>query len=204
MGINFYVDNRVLIPQPDTEILVQNVIKIVKSMQNNCQKEIKVLDLCTGSGIIGICLYKNLQNVKIVASDVSREALEVAEKNAKVNDAKIDFIESNLFEKINNCKFDVIVSNPPYIETSVINELSLEVKHEPNLALDGGEDGLDFYKKIIKEARNFLNKDGVLAFEIGYNQREAVENLFKINGYKNIISKKDLANLDRVVIGQML
>ena len=177
MGFNFYVDENVLIPQPDTEILVENVISIIKNLQKSCQKEITVLDLCTGSGIIGVCLKKYLQNVNVLSSDISSNALEIAKKNANLQNVKIDFIKSDLFENIDE-KFDVIVSNPPYIKTDKINELSKEDKNEPRLALDGGQDGLDFYRKIIKESTNFFRITGYLAFEIGYDQKEAVVILF--------------------------
>ena len=202
MNLKFYVDNRVLIPQPDTEILVENVISIVENTQKNCQKEIEILDLCTGSGIIGICLKKNLQNVKVYVSDISEDALDVAKKNSIQNNVEISFIKSNLFDEINE-KFDIIVSNPPYIESNAIEGLSNEVKNEPKIALDGGKDGLDFYRKIIKEAPNFLNKIGVLALEIGYNQKDAVEKMLKTYKYKNIQIKKDLSNIDRVIIGEI-
>lgn len=202
MNLKFYVDKRVLIPQPDTEILVENVISVAKNMQKNCQNELKILDLCTGSGVIGICLYNSLQNVKIYASDISDDALEVAKKNNDLNNTKVNFIKSDLFENINE-KFDIIVSNPPYIETEVIDNLSKEVQNEPKLALDGGKDGLDFYRKIIKQSPDFLNKNGYLALEIGYNQKDSVEKLLKSNNYKDIIIKKDLSNLDRVIIGEI-
>ena len=202
MNLKFYVDNRVLIPQPDTEILVENVISIVENTQKNCQKEIEILDLCTGSGIIGICLKKNLQNVKVYVSDISEDALDVAKKNSIQNNVEISFIKSDLFDEINE-KFDIIVSNPPYIESNAIEGLSNEVKNEPKIALDGGKDGLDFYRKIIKEAPNFLNKIGVLALEIGYNQKDAVEKMLKTYKYKNIQIKKDLSNIDRVIIGEI-
>ena len=202
MNLKFYVDNRVLIPQPDTEILVENVISIVENTQKNCQKEIEILDLCTGSGIIGICLKKNLQNVKVYVSDISEDALDVAKKNSIQNNVEISFIKSDLFDEINE-KFDIIVSNPPYIESNAIEGLSNEVKNEPKIALDGGKDGLDFYRKIIKEAPNFLNKIGVLALEIGYNQKDAVEKILKTYKYKNIQIKKDLSNIDRVIIGEI-
>lgn len=202
MGVNFYVDKNVLIPQPDTEILVENVISIIKNLQKSCQKEITVLDLCTGSGIIGVCLKKYLQNVNVLSSDISSNALEIAKKNANLQNVKIDFIKSDLFENIDE-KFDVIVANPPYIKTDKINELSKEVKTEPRLALDGGQDGLDFYRKIIKEAPNFLSKIGYLALEIGYNQKDAVEKLLKTYKYKNIQIKKDLSNIDRVIISEI-
>ena len=201
MGFNFYVDENVLIPQPDTEILVENVISIIKNLQKSCQKEITVLDLCTGSGIIGVCLKKYLQNVNVLSSDISSNALEIAKKNANLQNVKIDFIKSDLFENIDE-KFDVIVSNPPYIKTDKINELSKEVKNEPRLALDGGQDGLDFYRRIIKESTNFFRKTGYLALEIGYDQKEAVENLFKNFKYKEIKIFKDLSDIERVIIGK--
>ena len=201
MGFNFYVDKNVLIPQPDTEILVENVISIIKNLQKSCQKEITVLDLCTGSGIIGVCLKKYLQNVNVLSSDISSNALEIAKKNANLQNVKIDFIKSDLFENIDE-KFDVIVSNPPYIKTDKINELSKEVKNEPRLALDGGQDGLDFYRRIIKESTNFFRKTGYLALEIGYDQKEAVENLFKNFKYKEIKIFKDLSDIERVIIGK--
>lgn len=201
MGVNFYVDKNVLIPQPDTEILVENVISIIKNLQKSCQKEITVLDLCTGSGIIGVCLKKHLQNVNVLSSDISSNALEIAKKNANLQNVKIDFIKSDLFENIDE-KFDVIVSNPPYIKTDKINELSKEVKNEPRLAVDGGQDGLDFYRRIIKESTNFFRKTGYLALEIGYDQKEAVENLFKNFKYKEIKIFKDLSDIERVIIGK--
>ena len=135
-------------------------------------------------------------------SDISEDALDVAKKNSIQNNVEISFIKSNLFDEINE-KFDIIVSNPPYIESNAIEGLSNEVKNEPKIALDGGKDGLDFYRKIIKEAPNFLNKIGVLALEIGYNQKDAVEKMLKTYKYKNIQIKKDLSNIDRVIIGEI-
>lgn len=201
MGIQFFVNENVLIPQPDTENLVEEVLNIINS-KNECV----ILDLCTGSGAIAVSLSKYIANkkIEIYASDISEEALVVANKNAINNGANIKFIKSNLFEDMDEeVKFDIIVSNPPYIETRTIDKLSEEVRKEPILALDGGEDGLKFYKKIIKEAKKYLNKDGILAFEIGYNQKVAVEELLKENYYRNIYSKKDLAGNDRIVVGQL-
>lgn len=198
-GESFYVDKNVLIPQPDTEILVEEVINLAKKQE----KSLKILDLCTGSGAIAISLWKNLENAEIYASDISQEALNVAKINIDKHKCNIKLIESNLFENINS-KFDIIVSNPPYIETDTIKKLSEEVKKEPILALDGGIDGLDFYKKIAKEAIEYLNPNGILAFEIGYNQKKEVENILKNNRYINIYSKKDLAQNDRIVIGKII
>lgn len=199
MGLNFYVDEDVLIPQPDTEVLVEETIKIIKEKYAN--KNVKILDLCTGSGAIAISIAKQIDNnlnAEIYAIDVSKEALNIAQKNAKNNNVKINFIESNMFEKIENIKFDIIVSNPPYIETESIKTLSKEVQNEPIIALNGGKDGLDFYKIINKEAINYLEKEGYILLEIGYNQRENVTQIFE-GKYKNITCIKDLAGNDRVI-----
>lgn len=196
MGLELYVDKNVLIPQPDTEILVQEVISLV-----NNRKNLKILDLCTGSGAIVISLGKLLKKSELFASDISEQALKIAEKNSVQNNINVSFIKSDLFENISE-KFNIIVSNPPYIETKVINTLSKEVICEPIIALDGGDDGLEFYRKIIKNAKSHLIEDGYLALEIGYNQKEKVEEIFKIYKYKNIYSKKDLSGNDRIVVAQ--
>lgn len=206
MGFDFYVDENVLIPQPDTEILVEEVLSIIDSneQQFKCKKNC-ILDLCTGSGAIAVSLSKilNSDEVLVYGSDVSEESLKIAKKNAIQNCSKVVFLKSNIFEQINkNYNFDIIVSNPPYIETKTIQELSEEVRKEPHIALDGGEDGLYFYREIIKNAKQYLNSKGYLAFEIGYNQREEVERILDENGYKNIYSKKDLSGNDRVVVAQ--
>lgn len=200
MGLKFFVNENVLIPQPDTETLVEEVIKICDKFDGN--REIKILDLCTGSGAIAISLSITLkERVKVYASDISEEALSVANANVIKNSLKIELIQSNLFENI-DLQFDIIVSNPPYIETETLKNLPEEVKKEPQIALDGGEDGLKFYNEIILNAKKHLNTNGYLAFEIGYNQKEKVEEIFKKNNYKNIFSKKDLSGNNRVVIAQ--
>ncbi len=194
MGLEIYVDENVLIPRCDTEILVEEIIKIVKK-----DSLIKILDLCTGSGAIAISLKKYLNNIEIIASDISDKALMVAKKNASKIGVDVKFIESDLFNNING-KFDLIVSNPPYIKKSVIPSLDKQVRNEPILALDGGKDGLDFYRKISYDAKRFLNNNGYLCFEIGYDQRKEVEDILLQNGYINIYSKKDYGGNDRIVI----
>lgn len=204
MGFELYVDKNVLIPQPDTENLVEEVILLSDKKRKSIKEEIRILDLCTGSGAIAISISKLIKKSLVYASDISKGALKIAEENSSKNSANVMFFESNLFDKISKLyKFDIIVSNPPYIEKEVIKTLSKEVQNEPILALDGGEDGLDFYREIIKKAKEYLNTDGYLAFEIGYNQKNAVENIFKENGYKNIYSRKDLGGNDRIVVGQI-
>lgn len=200
MKLNFYVDENVLIPQPDTEILVEEVIKYYKNT------ECKVLDLCTGSGAIGISLAKFIDNSKVTASDISIKALQIAKLNAEKNlvHKKMEFIESDLFQGIESRKFDVIVSNPPYIKTSEISKLDIQVQKEPHIALDGGNDGLFFYKIIVENANKFLNKSGRLFLEIGYDQKDDVINLLKsTNIYKNIYSKKDLGGNDRIIVAEL-
>ena len=178
MGLDFYVDENVLIPQPDTEVLVLKTVDICKSIKNS--KKLKILDLCTGSGAIAIALAKILQEEKvqaeIFASDISLKALEVAKKNNEKNNTNVQFILSDLFQNIDE-KFDIIVSNPPYIKTKIINTLSKQVQNEPKLALDGGEDGLDIYRKIINQALAYLN--GYLCLEIGFDQKNEVTSLIK-------------------------
>lgn len=204
MGFEFYVDKNVLIPQPDTENLVEEIILLTELFRKNEKKELRILDMCTGSGAIAISISKLVKNCLVYASDISQDALKIAEENSSRNQANVLFFESDLFEKISELyKFDIIVSNPPYIESDTINSLSEEVKKEPILALDGGEDGLEFYRKIVKKAKKYLNKNGYLAFEIGYNQRVEVEKILEENGYKNIYSRHDLAGNDRIVVGQL-
>lgn len=200
MKLNFYVDENVLIPQPDTEILVEEVIKLAKEKEN-----LEILDLCTGSGCIGISLAKYTKKSRVIAIDISNKAIQIAKLNAEKNlvHKQIKFMESNMFENIEEYKFDFIVSNPPYIETKVIEELSEEVRKEPKIALDGGEDGLNFYKEIANNAYKYLKKDGYLCLEIGYNQKDNVIKLLnKIGEYKEIYSKKDLSGNDRIIVAK--
>lgn len=197
MGLNFYVNENVLIPQPDTEILVEEVINKIKQNVSST-----VLDLCTGSGAIAISIAKNINGLTAFASDISDKALEVAKKNAKDNNVQVNFILSDMLENINS-KFDCIVSNPPYIEDSIIKTLPKEVQNEPYIALSGGEDGLKFYRIIAENAKKFLNDNGFVAVEIGYNQKDKVIQIFENEGYKNIYSKKDFGGNDRIVIANI-
>lgn len=197
MKLDFYVNENVLIPRQDTEITVEEVINYCKKEK---QGKARVLDLCTGSGAIAISLAKYLPSCEIVGVDISNQALEVAKKNQIRNEvSNVSFICSDLFENVVG-QFDVIVSNPPYIRTEVIGDLSEDVKKEPMLALDGGEDGLVFYKQILSEAPKYLKPNGVIFFEIGYDQKEEVIKLAKsINSNINIECKKDFGGNDRMI-----
>jgi release factor glutamine methyltransferase len=198
MGLDFKVNSNVLIPRQDTETLVETVISHYKQSQVE-----SLLDLCTGSGCIAISLGFYTAIKQIVAVDISKDALQIAEENAKINHIDhIQFVQSNLFENIEG-SFDMIVSNPPYIPTQDIEELMEDVKnYEPKLALDGLEDGLYFYRTIAKESLDYLNGNGYLFFEIGYNQGQEVKNILKEKGYEELNILKDLAGLDRVVYGR--
>ena len=200
MKMDFFVDENVLIPRPDTEILVEEVIKIAQKYNSP-----RILDLCTGSGAIAISLKKFVPNADITAVDISEKALEIAQKNAKKLETKINFLKSDLFDKLDNKKFDIIVSNPPYIRKDEIKKLSEEVQKEPKIALDGGEDGLDFYRIITEQAINYLKTGSFLCFEIGYNQKNDVIKIIEDEqNYKNTYCKKDLYGNDRIIISQVL
>lgn len=198
MKMNFYVDENVLIPRPDTEVLVEEVIKIAKKINAK-----KILDLCTGSGAIAISIAKYIEQSNVTAVDISSKAMRIAKLNAKNNEVenRITFIESNLFENIPEEKYDIIVSNPPYIRRNIIQTLDREVKKEPIIALDGGIDGLDFYRKIIKKSYEFLKYRGYLCLEIGYDQKiDVIELIENEEKYTSTYSKKDLYGNDRVII----
>ena len=197
-GREFQVDSNVLIPRMDTEVLVERLIHDIKQSQ----KELSVLDIGTGSGAIAITIKKET-NAKVFAVDVSEKALEVAKQNAKKLEADVLFIQSDLFESVSDLKVDIVVSNPPYIETDVVQTLDKEViNNEPILALDGGVDGLDFYKRIIKDAKQHLSAGGKVYFEIGYNQAESVSKLLE-KDYEDIEVIKDYEGNDRVVIAKL-
>lgn len=195
MGHEFFVNEHVLIPRQDTEILVEHALDKVEDGK-------KVLDMCTGSGCILLSILKRYQ-VQGTGADISSEALQVAERNRKhLALPQVEWLQSDLFEKIEE-KYDVIVSNPPYIQTGVIESLQEEVRlHDPYIALDGKEDGLYFYRRIIEDAKAYLEDGGWLLFEIGYDQAEAVSMLMQTQGYEEIEVIRDLAGLDRVVKGK--
>lgn len=200
MKLNFYVDKNVLIPRQDTEILVEEVIEI-----SNRIGATKILDVCTGSGTIGVSLAKYIKDVDITAVDISKPALEIARKNAKINNVenKIIFIESDMFKNVGKNKYDILVSNPPYISKKEIKKLNKEVLEEPMLALDGGESGLDFYKHIIDTAYDYIKYGGYLCLEIGYDQKiDVIELLENKKIYHDIYSKKDLYGNDRIVVAK--
>lgn len=195
-GITFKVNENVLIPEQETEILVEEVIKHSEGKT--------VLDMCTGSGCIAISIALFGKPLKVVASDISEKALEVAGENANnLEVCDISFIQGDMFENVTE-KYDIIVSNPPYIETKVIDELMPEVRdYIPRLALDGDEDGLKFYRIISKEAVKKLNKNGRIFYEIGYNQSRAVASILLENGFTDVKIMKDYSGLDRIVMAKL-
>ena len=213
MGFDFSVDERVLIPRQDTECLVELAVEDIRNIktQNRCElnnaedqkneQKVKVLDLCTGSGCIGISVKKLCQNAEVTLADISEAALTVAKKNAENLNANVTLIRGNLFENIEG-RFDYILSNPPYIPSQVIQGLMPDVKdHEPRLALDGEEDGLAFYRKIIEQAPDYLNSNGRIYFEIGAEQGEDMIRLMTDRGFSEVKVHKDLAGLDRIATG---
>jgi len=202
-GLVFQVDSRVLIPRPETEILVEMVLK-------SAAGQMKILDIGTGSGCIAVSLAKFLPEAQIDALDVSFEALNLAKENALINsaDKNINFLQSDLFSvfKKNNVNnrlrnYDIIISNPPYVRSGDINGLQKELAYEPRMALDGGADGLDFYRRVIAEAGNFLNKEGLLFLEIGFSQGEDIEKIvFAGNDFAVDEIIKDYSGIERVMI----
>ena len=196
MGLSFYVNKHVLIPRFDTEILVDEIIN-----QNIEKENLAILDMCTGSGAIAISLSKKLKNSSIYAADISLKAIKIKKKNNKTNNTKVEFIRSNMFSNILEKKFDIIVSNPPYIKTKIINKLNKDVKKEPKIALNGGKDGLKYYKILANNAYKHIKPNGMLALEIGFDQKEEIIKILEsTNQYKNIICKKDFAGNDRIIL----
>ena len=187
-------DDRALIPRDETALLVEEALGFIA--KNNYSS---VLDIGTGSGAIAISIKKNAPAVCVCAVDISEKALSLAKENAKENQTDIEFIKSDLFENLQARKFDCILSNPPYIPTKDMEKLEKELFFEPQNALDGGSDGLDFYRDIIEEAKEHLNKNGLLMFEIGFDQGDAVKTLLAKNGFTDSVVLKDYSNLDRIV-----
>ena len=196
MGLRFQVNEHVLIPRQDTEILVEEAMRYLHD-------GMRILDLCTGSGCILLSLLHYSNDCEGVGVDISQEALQVAAQNAELLGIKADFLKSDLYEKVTG-KFDLLVSNPPYIERKVIPTLMEEVReYDPYIALDGGEDGLDFYRRIIGGAQDYLKRGGQILMEIGSGQAQVVSELLREAGFKEIDVCRDFAGLDRVVSGRL-
>lgn len=200
MGYEFLVNDQVLVPRQDTEILVEEAyLHIKEELKRESDEKIRILDVCTGSGCILLSLMKLCGQTEGTGVDISEGALEMARRNDKRLQTDAVFKKSDLFGNVEGT-YDIIVSNPPYIRTAVIEELADEVKlHDPYIALDGKEDGLYFYRKIIAQAGKYLKPGGWILFEIGHDQAEEVSALLAQAGYDKIDVKKDLAGLDRVV-----
>lgn len=204
MGLEFYVSENVLIPRPDTEITVEKLIELSKGMQNPY-----IIDMCTGSGAIAVSLAANIPSARLWAVDISEAALECCRTNVRKFglEDRISVLRGDLFEAVKGerleGKVDIVVSNPPYIATEAIGSLDINVRgYEPHLALDGGEDGLVYYRRIVKAAACFLKPGGILAFEIGYDQGKKVKNIMEESGYYgSLMIEKDLAGFDRCIWG---
>lgn len=197
MGLDFYVDENVLIPRQDTELLVEETLQ-------ELHDGTRILDMCTGSGCILLSLLKYSNDCEGIGVDISEDALKVAERNrVQLGLENAAFVKSDLFEAVEG-KFDILVSNPPYICSDVIDTLMPEVReHEPRLALDGSADGLCFYRRILADCKVYLKPGGMLFFEIGYDQGEAVKRLMEESGFLEVEVKKDYGGLDRVVLGTL-
>ncbi len=204
MGLELHVMEGVLIPRADTEIVVEKVVELAKGIEQP-----SIVDMCTGSGAIAVSLAKNLPNARLWAVDISDIALECCSANVKAFglEGRVSVVKSDLFESIREVGLagntDIIVSNPPYIESAAIHELGINVRdYEPHLALDGGRDGLVYYRRIVQESAELLKANGILAFEIGYDQGDKVKNIMEASGYYGGLKlEKDLAGLDRCVWG---
>lgn len=206
MGLSFYVEEGVLIPRPDTEILVEKILENIDEANNY-----NIVDIGTGSGAITVSLAKFIERANVFSVDISKKALEIARKNAEANGviSKINFLNGSLFSPLDDLgikgEIDILVSNPPYIPSKEIEGLQVEVsRYEPRIALDGGEDGLDFYRKIIDEAPRYLRRSGLIALEVGHNQARIIAGLMEEKDrYVDIQITKDLAGIERVVSGKI-
>lgn len=200
-GKEYIVDENVLIPRIDSEILAHEIILKVQDMENSGREVVEVLEIGTGSGALSITAVENT-NANMLAVDISEGAINIAKENMKIHDIqenRMDVILSDIYENVTG-KFDIIFSNPPYIRTEEIKNLDKDVLKEPHLALDGGESGLDYYIKIIGDAKDYLKEDGYIIFEIGYDQRKDIEKIAKDVGYTSVECIKDMENRDRVII----
>jgi len=212
-GLEFRVNPDVFIPRPETEILVETVLKIVSRLAPACPAvrrspvcPLRILDLGTGSGCIVISLAKFLPHAKIDALDISKGALKIARENAEFHKVEINFIDTDLLTPHPSplAPYDIIVSNPPYIPSAEIDKLQPEIGYEPRMALDGGSDGLDFYRRIISNSPYYLKENGFLIMEMGFNQKEAIKNIFQNSGNFEIVEiAKDYHNIDRVIVTQV-
>ena len=197
MGLTFHVNSNVLIPRQDTETLVEEALKVVRP-------GMKIMDMCTGSGCVLISILKNAHDIEGIGYDISKQAINVAKENAKLNEVPAVFERSDLFEDVVENDFDVIVFNPPYIPTDVIATLMPEVaEFEPREALDGKGDGLYFYSKILEQCKNYMKPDGYVMFEIGCKQGDSVSTMMRLAGFSEVHVIKDLARNDRVVMGHL-
>lgn len=204
LGLEFKVNKDVLIPRPETEILVETAIKLGQGSRVIGDR-LKILDIGTGCGCIAISLAKFLSNAEIYAIDVSIKSLKIAEENTKLNNVNIKFMQGDLFNTYNPrpTTYNLIVSNPPYIPTAEINKLQPEIRYEPRIALDGGEDGLDFYRRLIQKSPPYLKPAGFLILEIGDKQKEAIEKIFQKDDIFEIIDiVQDYNNIDRVIVAK--
>jgi len=206
MGLEFKVTPDVLIPRPETEVLVEKVIELVTKAQRHKTTSLKILDLGTGSGCIAVSLAKLISNVRIDAIDISEKALKIAKENAKLNNVKVNFIQADLFQaySLRLKVYSLIVSNPPYVAASEIDGLQVEVRREPRIALSAGEDGLDFYRRIIIDSSRYLKKGGYLFLEMGFAQKNKIKNIFqKSKKFQIIEVVRDYNNIDRVIIAKL-
>ncbi len=209
MGLEFKLTPDVLIPRPETEIMVEKAIEIARSSELIAYS---ILDIGTGSGCIAVSLAKFIKDAKVTAVDISKAALGIAKQNALLNNVRVDFLESDLFSNQElraaclsgrQASYELIISNPPYVPTAEIEELQAELKYEPRIALNGGKDGLDFHRRLAKEAHMYLKDGGFLIIEMGYNQKEDIKNIFQKSGNFEIIELiKDYNNIDRAVVAK--
>lgn len=200
MGLKYMVDENTLIPRPETEGIIEYILNMY-----NMNSSLKILEIGVGSGCISVTLAKYLKNAKIIGVDINELAIKKAEENALYHNVgdRVNFIKSDIYENIHDSNFDIIVSNPPYIASDIIETLEEDVKkYEPVIALDGGKDGMDFYKQIVINSKQYIKKGGEIIFEIGYDQGKKVKDLLQANEYKNVKVIKDLSWLDRIVVGE--